>query len=81
MTHEEIVRELAELPPEGQRQVLDFIAFLRQLYDRSESATEGETPDLSADGFIGMWREREDMRDSSAWVRESREREWASRDG
>jgi predicted nucleic acid-binding protein len=75
MTHEEILRELASLPPEGQRQVLEFITFLRQLYDRAGGA-EGESSDLAADGFIGMWRGREDMSDSSAWVRAGREREW-----
>ena len=79
MTHEEIARELAALPPEGQRQVLDFIAFLRQRYAVVERAAEAEAFDLSAGGFIGMWREREDMRDSSAWVRGGREREWTVR--
>lgn len=30
--------------------------------------------------FIGMWRDREDMQDSSTWTRHLREREW-QRDG
>jgi AbrB family looped-hinge helix DNA binding protein len=29
--------------------------------------------------FVGMWRDREDMADSSEWVRTTRQREWTSR--
>jgi len=31
---------------------------------------------LSDEPFIGMWRGREDMRDSTAWVSSLRRREW-----
>jgi hypothetical protein len=72
MTQEEILRELASLPPEGQRQVADFIALLRERYARSQSPE----PITSDDTFIGMWRDREDMQDSSTWVRNLRENEW-----
>jgi hypothetical protein len=81
MTHEEILREFASLPPEGQRQVLEFIASLHQHYSRFNRVEETEASGLSADGFIGMWRDREDMRDSSAWVRGSRERERVNQGG
>ena len=80
MTHEEILRELAALPPEGQRQVATFIALLREQYTRSQSP-ELATSDLAQDGFIGIWRDREEMQDSSAWVRNLREREWVKRSG
>lgn len=75
MTYEEILRELASLPPEGQKEAAEFIAFLRQRYARSDSA-EPNGQDLKDLGFVGMWRDREDMRDSTAWVRRLREREW-----
>jgi hypothetical protein len=76
MSHEEILRELAALPPEGQRQVAEFIVALRERYGHSQSSELPETSDLAEESFIGMWRDREDMLDSSAWVRSSREREW-----
>ncbi len=66
MTHEEILREIVSLPPEGQRQVADFIAFLRERYAGSRSTEKPETSDLAQESFIGMWRDREDMQDSSA---------------
>jgi len=80
MTHEELLRELDSLPPEGQRQVADFIALLRERYARPQSS-EPVTSDLAQDGFIGMWQDREDMQDSSAWVRNLREREWVKQSG
>ncbi len=76
MTHEEILREIALLPPEGQRQVADFVAFLHQRYGCLSQVKEARSSDLAQDGFISMWQDREDMQDSSAWVSQSREREW-----
>jgi hypothetical protein len=75
MTYEEILRELASLPPEGQKEAADFIASLQERYSRSVSSKQGNR-DLTELGFVGMWRDREDMRDSTGWVRNLREREW-----
>lgn len=76
MKQEEILREILSLPPEGQRQVADFIARLRERYERSRPHEKPDISDLAKDSFIGIWRDREDMQDSSAWVRKVREREW-----
>jgi hypothetical protein len=75
MTYEEILRELASLPPEGQREAADFIASLHERYSNSISCEQGSR-DLTQLGFVGMWRDREDMRDSTRWMRSLREREW-----
>jgi hypothetical protein len=75
MTYEEILRELASLPPEGQKEAGDFITFLHERYARSFS-TERAAGDLANLGFVGMWSDREDMRDSAAWLKHLREREW-----
>ena len=34
---------------------------------------------LTKEPFVGMWRSRKDMRDSSDWVRKARKREWDRR--
>jgi hypothetical protein len=81
MTQEEILHQLESLPPEGQRQVIDFIAFLRQHYAHLNQVREAGNSDLSQNDFIGMWRDREEMQDSSAWVRSQRESEWVKRRG
>ena len=76
--YEEVWREFVSLPPEGQQQVLNFIAFLHQRYDHARSRKQAKQTDLAEESFIGIWHDREDLRDSSAWVRHVRESEWVS---
>jgi len=56
--------------------VIDLIAALRKRYSSSEATDEQTSAELTEDGFIGMWKDREDMEDSTAWVRYTRQREW-----
>jgi hypothetical protein len=81
MKQEEILREILSLPPEGQRQVADFIARLRERYRRSQSIESPESSDLDKDSFIGMWQDRDDLQDSGDWVRKVRESEWVNESG
>ncbi len=75
--NEDILREINALPPEAQRQLEDFIAFLRQRYKSSPSAKTANTSDLAIEEFVGMWRDREDMQDSTAWIRRVRQSHWS----
>lgn len=79
MTNEEILRDFTLLPPEGQRQVANLIAYLRQRYlnDQAQSRPQLQLRDWSEEEFVGMWRDREDMKDSVAWVRALRRGEEA----
>jgi hypothetical protein len=76
MKQEDILREILSLPPEGQRQVADFIARLRERYQDTHPIENPASPELDKDSFIGIWQDREDMQDSGVWVRQVREREW-----
>ncbi|MEX0715876.1 MAG: DUF2281 domain-containing protein, partial [Planctomycetaceae bacterium] len=73
MTQQELLDEIESLPPEVQRQVADFIAFLRQRY---RPARPARGRDLAKEPFVGMWRDRTDLEDSTAWVRSARKAEW-----
>lgn len=75
MIDEDILREINSLPPEAQRQLEDFISYLRERYKSSQPKT-APASDLAAEAFVGMWRDREDMRDSSEWVRNVRRSHW-----
>ncbi|MDZ7959828.1 MAG: hypothetical protein RMY34_18425 [Aulosira sp. DedQUE10] len=77
MTQQELLNEFLSLPAEAQRQVLDFIAFMRQRYAVVEPIAESGDFDLTNDSFIGMWCERQDLADSTVWVRNIRENEWS----
>lgn len=64
------------LPPEAQKQVLDFISFLGTRY-QAGALRKTRHAQLRKEPFIGLWSRREDMQDSSAWVRNVRHSEWS----
>jgi len=75
MTSEDMLREINALPIETQRQIEDFIAFLRM---RNKSALQAENAeaDLASEEFIGIWRDREDLQDSTDWIHNTRQSHW-----
>ena len=46
--------------------------------DNAQSTTAKENEDFANQPFFGMWADREEMRDSVAWVRKQREK-WKER--
>ena len=78
MDLEEICRQLAALPPEGQRRVAEFIMLLQGHANRPPRSRRLSKLKLSEEPFIGLWEGREDLRDSTTWVRDLRRREWGS---
>lgn len=73
-----IQREFSALPPDLQKQVLDYIAFLKTRYASTRKKTTKRIP-LDQEPAIGMWRDRQDMKDSTAWVRNLRSSEETKR--
>ena len=71
-----LANELAELPAEARREVFDFIVFLRQRDRHATKKPKQPASSLRDEPFLGIWADRADMRDSFAWVRETRRREW-----
>jgi len=76
MEQEKIVNEMSNLPPEAQRQVVEFIAFLKTRYTRSREEKQSRRTNLVNESFIGIWKDREDMKDSGMWLRNIRKTEW-----
>lgn len=76
MTPEEILREITSLPPDAQREVEDFVASLHRRHGRQPPSAQSASSDLRAEAFVGSWRDRDEMRDGTAWVRNVRESEW-----
>ncbi len=76
MEQEKIFDDISNLPPEAQRQVVDFIAFLRTRYKRSEQEKQTKRINLVNEPFIGIWKDRKDMNNSSKWLRNVRKTEW-----
>ena len=79
MTPQKLFDEYVTLPVEAQRQVVDFIAFLQQRYAANQLTQKARQTELKKQPFIGMWRNRQDLSDSSSWVRKTRKSEWGDK--
>ncbi len=73
-----IIREIASLPPEAQRQIEVFVAFLKECYPATPPVRKARRIKLADEPFIGMWQDRRETQNSTAWVRSLRQREWGS---
>ena len=76
MEIQNINSDIATLPPEAQRQVFDFIAFLKNRYKIDRPVKKAVRNKIASDSFIGIWEGRKEMKDSSQWVRNVRKTEW-----
>jgi len=76
MEMETIWRQFETLPAEAKREAADFIAFLQIRYGRLIISKKSQRLKLTEEPFIGLWKDREDLKDSVAWVRDVRRREW-----
>jgi hypothetical protein len=76
MDQETLWREFSALPAEARQQVLNLIAALTA-HQQPESGAAKPDTSLVDDPFVGMWRDRQNIAESSAWVRSVRKREWA----
>ena len=74
MEPDKIFNDISSLPPEAQRQIADFILFLKTRYKKPNKTARRDK--IINDPFIGIWKDREDMKDSSKWLRNVRESEW-----
>ena len=64
------------LPSHAKREVVDFIEFLQDRYKSSKPHEATEKQKLSEEAFVGLWKDREEFRDATAWLRDVRRREW-----
>ncbi|MGH7200900.1 MAG: hypothetical protein ACREJB_09865 [Planctomycetaceae bacterium] len=73
MKEQTLLEDFRSLSTEAQRQVVEFAALLKQQGRPGDSRNKRSVADLAAERFVGMWADRQDLQDSSAWVRGVRE--------
>lgn len=73
-----IVQDINSLPPEAQKQVADFVAFLHSRY-APVPAKKMRRIKLAREPFVGMWKDRADIKDSVEWVRQLRREQWRNK--
>lgn len=72
---EQLRDDISTLPEPAQQLVIDFVAFLKQRY-AYEQTTNPHPLNLENEPFVGMWSDRPEMQDSTAWVRQVRQQHW-----
>lgn len=70
-----IEERLAALPENNRREVAELVSALEERQRLRDTAMN---PALSIveQAFVGMWKDRDDMADSTGWVRRTRLHEW-----
>ncbi|MDZ7773192.1 MAG: DUF2281 domain-containing protein [Balneolaceae bacterium] len=78
MSEKELIEQLKKLPSEAQKEAADFVEFLSQKYLQGEKEPASSDTSILESSFRGMWKDREDMQDSTRWVRNIRKSRWAN---
>ncbi len=78
MNQTRILQNFNALPAEAQELVSSLVAFLGREHQRSKSSRKKNAINLTDDKFIGLWQDRDDMQDSSAYIRTLRKNEWGT---
>jgi hypothetical protein len=78
MTLAEVLQRAAVLPKEKQEELSDFVEFLLARADVKPALAEHTELDLRTP-FFGMWADRPEMSDSTAYVQALRHNEWEGR--
>jgi hypothetical protein len=76
MTIADLIKaEIDNFPEELQLLLLDFIALLKKRYPslKTENIDLDIADKIDQESFIGMWKDREDIKNSNEWVRQIRE--------
>jgi hypothetical protein len=74
MAEKQLIKQIQQLPPEAQQEAADFVDFLSRKYLQKDKSSKKSILNSS---FRGMWKDREDMKDSTQWVRNIRKNRFA----
>lgn len=78
MSDKELIKQIKKLPDEARQEAADFVEFLSKKYlQKSERTESEEKKSILKNTFRGIWKDREDLQDSTEWVRELRKSRWA----
>jgi hypothetical protein len=78
MSEKELIKRIKKLPSEAQQEAAEFVDYLSQKYIQQPiDSSSSKKKSILESSFRGMWKDREDMQDSTKWVRELRKSRWA----
>jgi len=79
MSEKELIKQIKRLPSEAQQEAADFVEFLSKKYlSKPEETGSTKKKSIVENSFRGVWKDRDDLQDSTKWVRELRKSRWAN---
>ena len=79
MSEKELIKKIKKLPFEAQQEAAEFVEFLTKKYFRNFKETDSPgKKSILENSFRGVWKDRDDLQDSTKWVRELRKSRWAN---
>ncbi|MDZ7692128.1 MAG: DUF2281 domain-containing protein [Balneolaceae bacterium] len=76
MSDSTVPKNFNKLPPDAKKQAQDFVDFLYQRYVRSKEKKASKPSSILGGSFFGIWKDREEMKDSTEWVKKVRKSQW-----
>ena len=76
MSESTVTKKIKKLLSEAKQQAQDFVDFLYERYIKDEVKKSKKS--ILESSFFGMWKDREDMQDSTEWVRKVRKSQWSN---
>ncbi|NIA31845.1 MAG: DUF2281 domain-containing protein [Actinobacteria bacterium] len=76
MSTEILINKFEALTKMEKKEVLDFIEFLKSKNILKKRHRWTSITKLEDEKFIGIWQNRDDMKDSTDWVRNIRTKDW-----
>jgi len=76
MSTEILINKFESLTKMEKKQVLDFIEFLKSKNILKKRRRRTSVAKLEDEKFIGIWQNRDDMKDSTNWVKNIRTKDW-----
>jgi hypothetical protein len=77
MSEKELIKQIRKLPTEAQQEAADFVEFLAKKYIRKPEKTDSsKKKSILENSFRGIWKDRDDLQNSTKWVRDLRKSRW-----
>ncbi|TNE73102.1 hypothetical protein EP331_05385 [bacterium] len=68
-------KKIKQLPPKARKQAIEFVDYL-YMQSQAEFNKTSENVVREDSFYFGMWKDREDLKESSEWVQKNRTSEW-----
>lgn len=79
METQQLMKEIDSLPEAAKREIEQFLFQLKLRYARLTPLTEAELAPWKDPELFGMYADRADMQDSTAYIRKLRNEQWGSK--